>query len=119
MFSARKAATSKLEPFDFENLDGEPRQIPHVKTLSVDQGQRILADGDLTVIDEIAPGMGTEISSWPAHVVEEFTRAWMAHSGIVLPDGSPGKSSTYSPSSPSTGRPSKRTSRSAASRSRR
>ncbi len=120
-FSAKKSRDSaQLEPFPFENLDGEPREAPHLKTFSLDDGERIIAAGKFReVLDEVSPGLGTEIASWPSHVVEDFMQAWLDHSGIVLPGGEPGKSSESSTTSASTAVRSRRTSRSGGSRSRR
>ena len=121
MFSAKQISDSaQLEPFQFQNLEGEPRELPHMKMLSLDQGMRILADAELEqVINEVAPGLGTEIAHWPAHVIEGFVVAWQKHSDVMLPGGEPGKSSAPSTSSPSTAARSRRTSHSGGSRSKR
>jgi hypothetical protein len=120
MFSARQAISdADLEPFVFEDSQGRQRQVPHMKALTLDQGLRLLTNGEVKeVLDEVAPEVGTEVATWPAHVIETFFQAWQAHSGVVV-DGEPGKSSTSSPSSPSTAAQSKRTSRSGGSHSRR
>ncbi len=120
-FSAKQSrAAVQLEPFHFANMDDEPRQVSHMKELSLDQAMRVLVDGELEdVLNEVVPGLGTEIAGWPSYVIEDFVKAWQAHSDVVLPGGEPGKPSTSSASSASTAARSRRTSRSGGSRSRR
>lgn len=107
MFSARQAiADADLEPFPFEDSQGVLRELPHMKALTLDQGIRILRHGEIKeVVDELVPGLGTEIATWPAHVIEDWVSAWRKHSGVTLPGGEPGKSSNTSPSSLNTAAP--------------
>lgn len=119
MFSIKEAvANVSLPPFPFEDIDGEPRELPHLKLLSLELGQRILS-GDLTALEEIGadPAIVAQIPRWPAHATEDLVRDWMAHSDIKVPGGAPGKSPTSSPSSRSTATSSRRTSGSGGSRS--
>jgi hypothetical protein len=120
MFSAQQAINdASLAPFSFEDSKGQVREVPHMKALSLEQGERLLLHGEVKeVLDEVAPEVGTEVATWPAHVVEDFFREWQAHSDVQFED-EPGKSSASSPRSASTAARSKRTSRSAGSRSRR
>lgn len=120
-FSAKRSRDdANLEPFPFENLDDEPRSVPHMKMLALKQSLRILLDGEFEeVLNEVEPGLGTEIASWPSHVIEDFVQEWLTHSGVERPGGEPGKPSPPSPSSKSTVTRSRPTSRSGGSRSRR
>lgn len=120
MFSIKQAvasASAKLPPFPFEDADGVARELPHLKLLSVELGERILR-GDFAVLEEIGadPAVVAQIPKWPAHAVEALIKEWMAHSDVRVPGGAPGKSPTASPSSRSTATSSRRTSGSGGSR---
>jgi len=119
-FSVRKTlADASLAPFEYEDAAGKPQVLPHAKTLSPDQAMRIAIHGDFEgVLNEIAPGQGTALANLPMIVIEPLLAAWFEHSEIDLSGAGLGKPPKSSPSSTSTRAPSKRTSRSAASRSR-
>lgn len=121
MFSLKQhISDSDLEPFQFEDSDGEICELPHVKALTPRQGMRMLVDGDVEgVLTEVAPDVGAMILDLPTHAAEALVRAWMEHSDVVTPDGQPGKPLSSSRSSASTRAPSKRTSRSGGKTSRR
>lgn len=115
-----------LPPFEFEDMDGKPRELPHMKTLTSRQAMTAL-DGDLELalrgdpdrgIPGIAPDLADLMLDLPNVAVERLFQEWMAHSGIEL-DGAPGKSPARSRSSATTPTRSTRTSRSAGSRSKR
>lgn len=118
VFSVQRAvADLDLEPFTYEDADGDPQTLPNVKTLSPAQAERAIFRGEFeTVINELAPGQGDAIAKLPSAVIEQLFDAWMTHAGIDV--SSLGKPVRPSRSTNSTGTPSKRTSRSAASRSR-
>jgi hypothetical protein len=117
-FSAKQAiAALELEPFEYEDADGVLQQLPHVKSLSPAHATRVIVDGDfIGVLNEVAPGQGDSVGRLPTAVVEQLVAAWIEHGGISL--ASPGKRQKPSPSTTSTATRSKRTSRSAGSRSR-
>lgn len=102
-----------LPPFLFTDAAGGQRQLPHLQALTTRQALRAM-DGDLEgVLRQVAPEVADVVLDLPAYALDALLRAWMAHSGV----DEQGKSA--SPSSGSTATPSKRTSRSTGSRSRR
>lgn len=107
-----------LEPFVFEGPDGKEWQLPHVQTLTTRQAMAAMAGDVEAVFLEISPGVSEMLLDLPAFAIEALLKEWMQHSGVDLEDRE-GKSPAPSRSSGATAKPSKRTSRSAASRSRR
>lgn len=112
-------ADTALEPFDFTGPDGEPCQLPHVKSLTAAQGLRVFIGGELReVLEEVAPEVSAMMMKLPSFAADALTREWLSHGGIELDakgNAAGGKSSGSSRSSRSTAAPSKRTSRSGAS----
>lgn len=119
-----------LPQFEFTDLAGDTRTLPHMQTLTPRQGMLAL-DGDLETVlrgdperdlPGIAPDVADLLLDLPNFAVDKLVREWMQHSGMdpaAMPSGSgpAGKSPARSRSSATTRTPSKRTSRSAASRS--
>lgn len=105
-FSARKSlADAKLPPFDFTDLDDVPRQLPHLKSLSVDLVTKFEDAGLIEVIAELADAdVAAALSAMPVAVIEELAQAWQAH---AVAD--PGESPASSPSTGSTARRSRPT----------
>lgn len=116
VFSVQQAvADLDLPPFEFEDAEGTPQQLPHVKMLSPAQAYRVLYQGEFAqVLNELSPGQGDAVEKLPAAVIERLFEAWQEHSGVDL--SSPGKPATPLQSGRSTATPSKRTARSAGSR---
>lgn len=123
-FSVKRAiADADLPPFEFEDIDGEPAALPNLQTLSITHAELALNGRYAELFGMIAPGLAEQIAVYPAHALNDLGEAWREHSGIEIDkDGNAvlGKSVKSSASSttrkPAT--PSKRTSRSTASRSR-
>ena len=115
MFDVRQyVADLKLEPYLFTDMDGIVRQLPNLKTLTPYQAERLL-DGDAL---EILPGvLGDDawavVKALPVAALTGLIADWMTHAEVE-----PGESPASSPSTASTARPSKQTSRSAASKTR-
>lgn len=115
MFDVRKSiADLSLPPYLFTDLDGIVRQLPNVKLLTLGQAAAIY-DGDaMEVLPKVLdPETWAAISAVPAAVVPALVTDWVAHS-----EASPGESAASSGSTVSTAGPSKPTSRSAASKTR-
>lgn len=107
-----------LPPFEFKGPDGKLYHLPHVQTLTTRQALTAM-NGDVeAVFLEIAPGMSEVLLDLPTFAIKALIDEWMKHSGVDMEDRE-GKSPAASPSSTATATRSKRTSRSAASRSRR
>jgi hypothetical protein len=122
MFSVKQhMADTELEPFPYEDADGQPTTLPHLKTLSTAQALRVFARGELAeVLAEVVPDQVDALMAMPAHALDALSQAWLTHSGVQFELGQPvGKSSSSSPSSTSTAKRLKRTSVSVASKSRR
>jgi hypothetical protein len=116
MFSLKQAtADLKLEPFQFEGLDGGVYELPNLKMISIDLTDRVLAGEMLDVLVEIGTDETTmaQVRAACLGALEPFMQAWLAHGEAV-----PGESQASSRSTASTARPSKPTSRSAASKTR-
>jgi hypothetical protein len=111
---------AELPEFRFIGPDGADRALPHLQALTPRQALAAM-DGDLEeVLQSIAPDVASMLLDIPAHATNTLIEEWMRHSGIdPTAVGEPGKSSAPSRSSAGTRKPSKRTSKSAASRSRR
>ena len=118
-FSLRKAVSdSELEPFEFEDLDGETRQLPHVKALTQRQANSAVTGEVGPLLQEVAPVVADQLMDLPTYALEQLVTEWMRHSGIEFDaEGNPipGKSTSTSPSSKGTATSSRRTSRSGAS----
>lgn len=115
MFDASKiAADLQLEPYLFTDMGGTVRQLPNLKTLPTGDANRIY-EGE--VLDVLASVLSEEdmaaVNAIPIAVMTELVADWVKHSEIT-----PGESGASSPSSASTARPSKQTSRSVASKPR-
>jgi hypothetical protein len=117
MFSLKQTtADLKLEPFQFEGMDGELYQLPNYKSLSIEQATRIEQDGAfLDVLAELDTDQATmaQVTGACVGALEPFVQAWVRHAEMK-----PGESAASSPSTASTARPSKQTSRSVASKTR-
>lgn len=117
MFSLRQTtADLDLEPFQFEGLDGEVYELPNYKSLSIDLATRIEQDGAfLEVLAEIGTTDATmaQVTAACVGALEPFVKAWMAAS-----ETKPGESRASSRSTASTARPSKQTSPSVGSKTR-
>lgn len=118
-FSLKKAAQErKLEPFPYEDLQGNPRQLPNLMSVSADMGEKAMTGRMREVFEELVPDDADMIMKLSADLLNLLVEQWMEHSGIEFDgEGRPikGKSLPSSPSSRGTGTPSKPTSRSAAS----
>lgn len=117
---------SDLEPFEFEDLEGNTRTLPHLQTLTPRQAMQAL-DGDIESVLRgdpdrgtvgIAPDIADLLLDLPTFAIDKLILKWMEHSEIDA-GATEGKSPARSRSSATTRTPSKRTSRSAASRSKR
>jgi hypothetical protein len=116
MFSLRQTtADLKLEPFQFEGLDGEVYELPNLKNISIELTDRVLAGAMLEVLMEIGTDEATmaQVRTACLGALEPFLKAWLAHSEAM-----PGESQASSRPTGNTARPSKPTSRSAASKTR-
>jgi len=113
MFSLRAIVDdADLPQFEFEGVDGEVYQLPHIRQLTTRQALAAM-EGDLeAVLREVAPDTADVVLNLPAYALDALIKAWLEHSEIEA-----GKSA--SPSSTTTAMQSKRTSRSTGSRSRR
>lgn len=111
MFDARQyVADLGLEPYLFTDMDGTVRQLPNMKSLTTADATRIY-DGDAM---EVLPTVLAEeawaaITAMPIAALPGLIADWVKHAEVT-----PGESEASSPSSASTARPSKQTSRSAA-----
>lgn len=112
-FSARKTlADLALEPFPFEDLDGEARQLPNLKAVRADLMEQFY-DGSMfdvltALVEDDLVGEATlaAIRAMPIGVVTQLAGAWLSHS-----EAEPGESAASLRSSASTARRSKPTSR--------
>jgi hypothetical protein len=107
-FSARQAlADLDLRHFEFEDMDGVLRHLPHLKLLNAAQLNKAL-EGDLegALKGMVDPAALAALLAMPVGVQAPLALAWIAHA-----EAAPGESPDSSPSSASTASPSKPTSR--------
>ena len=106
MFSVKKTmADLDIQPFPFEDAEGETQLLPHLYSLSAKRAQHImaLADSDpIGALEALAP----ELATVPLGAAMPLMTDYFAH----CTQGDAGKPSASSGSSKSTPRPSKRTS---------
>lgn len=112
---AQATADLHMPPFPFKGLDGAAYELPNIKTLSIDLNDRILNGELLEVLVAIGTDDATmaQIKAACLGALEPFVKAWLAHA-----EATPGESPASSRSTASTAGPSKPTSRSAASKTR-
>lgn len=121
MFDVRDfMAGESLEPFPFTEMDGTEWDLPNMGLMTADDAARLLA-GDYDALDQYAgAGAAAALNRLPARALQALGRAWAEHSGIDLGEdvAQPGKLAGPSRSSRPTARPSRRTSGSGASKTR-
>jgi hypothetical protein len=117
MFDLRTAAADDgdLEPFPFIGLDGKTHELPNARSLTGRQASQMQQDLD-GVLREVAPDVAEMMLDLRTDQIEKIAEAWINHAREGASEA--GKSTSSSASSPATARPSRRTSRSAASRTR-
>lgn len=110
MFDVRSTmADLALEPYLFTDTDGVVRQLPHLKTLTITDVNGIYEGDALEVLPKVLPADAwSAVSKVPMAALLELIADWVKHAEIA-----PGESAASSPSTASTARPSKQTSRSA------
>lgn len=79
--------------FDFETDTGETFKLPKAEYLTGNQVQRFaqadsIEGGVYTVLDEVAPGLGTALAAVPVKYVKEFIAEWQKDAGISLGESS-------------------------------
>ncbi|UGS26322.1 hypothetical protein K8F61_17100 [Microbacterium resistens] len=79
--------------FDFETDTGEKFLLPKAEYLTGKQVQRFaeansVEGGVYTVLDEVAPGLGTALADVPVKFVKEFIQEWQKDAGITLGESS-------------------------------
>lgn len=111
MFDARQyVADLALEPYLFTDMTGTVRQLPNLKTLTADQATRIYEGEVMEILPQVlGEGSWDAVKAMPVAALTGLVTDWVKHSEVA-----PGESEASSPSSESTARPSKPTSRSAA-----
>lgn len=115
MFDVRKSlADLALEEYLFTDAEGIVRKLPNMKLLNLAQAERIY-DGDvMQVLPEVlTPESWAAIAAIPAGVLPDLIADWVKHA-----EATSGESAASSPSTASTARPSKQTSPSGASKTR-
>lgn len=121
MFDVREFMADKAcEPFPFTDMEGNTWELPHIGLMTADDAAALMA-GDYSPIEAHAGAEAlAAINATPAMALKPLLLEWLNHSGFeVDADGNPtGKLLAPSPSSRPTARPSRPTSRSGASRSR-
>ncbi len=118
-FSLKKTISdSGLEPFEFNDVNDEPQELPHLRTLTSRQIVMSMNGQIVELFSEITPGLVDQLLDLPNFALDALVREWQAHAGIeVDAEGNPvpGKSTSTSPSSKTTATSSRRTSRSGGS----
>lgn len=79
--------------FEVETDDGQVFKLPKAEYLTGAQVQRFAAANDVeggvyTVLDEVAPGLGTALLEVPVKFVKEFVADWQKDAGITLGESS-------------------------------
>lgn len=115
MFDVRKSvADLALEPYLFTDMDGTVRQMPNLKTLTTGDANRIYSGEVLDVLREVLDEDAmAAVNAIPLAAMPGLVADWAKHSEVE-----PGESVASSPSTASTARPSKQTSPSAGSKTR-
>lgn len=109
-FSVKKyLADKQLTPFEFEDINGELRQLPNLMLMTAPQVDAIMAELDsdpAAALSRIAPEMADIIASTPLVALMPLATAYLDHCKQAV-----GEAAASRDSSESTARPSKRTSR--------
>lgn len=114
-------ADQDLQPYPFTDKNGEVWQLPNIGVMTATDGARLLSGELEAVLNEYVPGLGDAYAATPSAALKALTREWFEHCEIEIDEQGnlrPGKSSASSPSSRPTARPSKPTSRSGGSKTR-
>lgn len=113
-------ADQGCKPFPFKGVDGQVWELPHLGLLTADDAAALMA-GDYSALEHLADeGTLEALNKVPALALYPLIHEWLNHCGMELDaDGNPtGKFLKPSPSSPSTARSSRPTSRSGGSKTR-